>query len=360
VQFNTGALKVIEDIGMITLTVLRTGGTAGNLTVDYSTVDGTALAGQDYTATAGTLNFSAGETSKTIQIPILDNQPTEPDEVFTVVLRNATNLETIGAPTNMTIVTVQDHSTIPTLNILDSFVIEGNPGTTTDVSFRVVLSAATGRAVGGNFATSNLSAFGGASCNEQGVDYETKAGTFSFETGSTELNIPVKICGDTSAEANETFRVIFSNVSGATVLPAAQGLGTIVDDDVLGLILEEGSPSITQAAALDQLLGLRDPFSIVTIPEAFANGPDRNTRVVLFARNLQLNPGEAASAVVVRLQSSTFQLFDLPAQDVRPIPGTEFTQVIIRLPDNVSPGTCGVTIRAHTRISNIGTFRIAP
>ena len=226
--------------------------------------------------------------------------------------------------------------------------------------FRVEISAATGRAVGGNFATSNLSAFGGASCNEQGVDYETRAGTFSFETGSTQINIPVKICGDTSAEANGTFRVILSNVSGAALLPSPQGLGTIVNDDVLGLILEESGPSPAQAAALDQLLGLRDPFRIVTIPDWFATGPDRNTRVVLFARNLQLNPGEAASAVVVRLQSSTFQLFDLPAQDVRPIPGTEFTQVIIRLPDNVSPGTCTLNIRAHTRISNIGTFRIAP
>ncbi|HEU4872435.1 MAG TPA: SBBP repeat-containing protein [Pyrinomonadaceae bacterium] len=359
VQFTNGVLKVIEDIGMITLTVQRTGGTAGNLTVDYSTADGTAIAGQDYTATSGTLNFSAGETSKTIQIPILDNAPVEPDEVFTVSLSNTPTLESLGAPLTMT-VTVQDHSTIPTMSILDLFVVEGNPGTTTDVSFRVVISAATGRAVGGNFATSNISAFGGSSCNDQGVDYEAKAGTFSIENGSTQTEIVVRVCGDTSAEANETFRVILSNVSGATVLPSAQGLGTIVNDDVLGLILEESGPSPNQAAALDQLLGLRDPFSIVTIPEWFVMGPDRNTRVVLFARNLQLNPGEAASAVIVRLQSSTFQLFDLPAQDVRPIPGTEFTQVIIRLPDNVAPGMCTLTIRAHTRISNSGTFRIAP
>jgi hypothetical protein len=359
VQFTMGVIKLIEDLGMLTLTVQRTGGTAGNLSVDYSTADGTAVAGQDYTATAGTLNFSAGETSKTIQIPILDNAPTEPDEVFTVSLSNTPTLESLGAPSTTT-VTVQDHSTIPTMTILDLFVIEGNPGTTTDVLFRVEISAATGRAVGGNFATSNLSAFGGATCNDQGVDYEARAGTFSVEPGSTQTNILVKICGDTYAEANETFRVILSNVSGATVLPSAQGLGTIFNDDVLGLILDDSVPSAPlQAAALDQLLGLRDPFRIVTIPDWFATGPDRNTRVVLFARNLQLNPGEAASAVVVRLQSSTFQLFDLPAQDVRPVPGTEFTQVIIRLPDNVAPGTCGVTIRAHTRISNIGTFRIA-
>ena len=60
-------------LASLTVTVLRTGGTAGNLTVDYATADGTAIAGQDYTSTSGTLTFSAGETSKTIQIPILDD-----------------------------------------------------------------------------------------------------------------------------------------------------------------------------------------------------------------------------------------------------------------------------------------------
>jgi hypothetical protein len=170
--------------------------------------------------------------------------------------------------------------------------------------------------------------------------------------------LPVKVCGDSSAEAFETFRVTLSDINGAMIF-SNQGLGTIVDDDPLELILEESSPGFNQAAALDQLLGLRDPFRIQTIPDWFAVGTDRNTRVVLFARNLQLNPGEPVSAVIVRLIPSNFQGVDLTAEDVRPLPGTEFTQVIIRLPDNLPPGTCAVTIRAHTRLSNIGTFRIA-
>ncbi len=61
---------MIEDVGLANITVLRKGGSAGSLTVDYATTDGTATAGQDYTATSGTLTFSGGETSKNIQIPI--------------------------------------------------------------------------------------------------------------------------------------------------------------------------------------------------------------------------------------------------------------------------------------------------
>src|SRR4029078_2589846 len=88
VQFTVSSIAVIEDIGALTVTVLRTGGSTGNLTVDYATTDGSAKAGEDYTATSGTLNFTGGEISKTFQIPISDDATTETDEFFTVALRN--------------------------------------------------------------------------------------------------------------------------------------------------------------------------------------------------------------------------------------------------------------------------------
>ena len=52
--------------------------------VDYKTIDGTATAGDDYTATSGTLTFNPGETLKYISVPILDDDIDEDDEQFTV------------------------------------------------------------------------------------------------------------------------------------------------------------------------------------------------------------------------------------------------------------------------------------
>lgn len=357
-QFTVSSIQLIEDVGTLTLTVQRTGGAVGNLSVDYSTTDGTAIAGQDYTSVSGMLNFSAGETSKTIQIPILDDATTEPSETFTVALRNNTSPETVGAPSTV-FVTVQDRSTTPLLTITSTSVIEGNTGTTIDAVFTINLSAATGRSVTGNYATANFSAFGGASCTTQGVDYESRTGTFSFSPGSTTFTIPIKICGDTSAEADETFRVQLTNPSGAAP-QVSQGVGTIVNDDALELVLEESGPTPDHAAVLDSILAVRDPFPIVGIPEWFTTGVDRNTRVVLFARNLQLNPGESSVAVVVRFADSNNQSFEVPAQDVRSVANSDLTQVIVRLPNNLVPGTCTVFIRAHTRTSNTGTIRIAP
>jgi hypothetical protein len=358
VQFTVSSVVLIEDVGTITLTVQRTGGTVGNLNVDYSTTDGTAIAGQDYTAASGTLNFTAGETSKTIQIPILDDATTETNETFTVGLRNNTSPETVGAPSTV-FVTLQDRSTTPLISVANVSVVEGNTGTTTNLVFTISLSAATGRAVTGNFATSNISAFGSATCATQGADYESRTGTFSFTPGSTTVMVPIKVCGDNSAEADETFRVLLTNPSGGGIV-MNQALGAIVNDDVLELVLEESGPTPNQAAVLDSILAVRDPFRIVGIPEWFTDGIDRNTRVVLFARNLQLNPGESSAAVVVRFTGSNSQIFEVPAQDVRSVANSDLTQVTVRLPDNLAPGTCTVFIRAHTRTSNTGTIRIAP
>ena len=61
--------------------------------VDYTTQDGTATSGEDYTALAGTLNFTAGETSTTVTVDIVGDDTFEVDEYFALVLSNAQGLE---------------------------------------------------------------------------------------------------------------------------------------------------------------------------------------------------------------------------------------------------------------------------
>jgi hypothetical protein len=86
----------------------------------------------------------------------------------------------------------------------------------------------------------------------------------------------------------------------------------------------------------------------------------QNTRVMLFAQNLQLNPGELSSQVFVRLTVNNSVILQVSAEDVRPLRESEFTQVVFRLPTGLSPGIYTVQIFAHTRLSNGGTIRIVP
>jgi hypothetical protein len=72
-QFSAASSQVSELAGTATITVNRTSGTAGGVSVQFATSNGTAIAGTDYTATAQTLTFGPGQTSQTVTIPIINN-----------------------------------------------------------------------------------------------------------------------------------------------------------------------------------------------------------------------------------------------------------------------------------------------
>ena len=68
-----------------------TGPSTQTISVDFATQEGTALAGQDYVATHGTVTFAPGETSKTVTVLVTGDGPPEEDEVFTLGLSNASS-----------------------------------------------------------------------------------------------------------------------------------------------------------------------------------------------------------------------------------------------------------------------------
>jgi Ca2+-binding RTX toxin-like protein len=72
-----------------TVTLSKAG--TNSISVNYATVNGSATAGSDYTATAGTLTFNPGVLSQTIRIPILNDLIGEADETFTLALSAPTN-----------------------------------------------------------------------------------------------------------------------------------------------------------------------------------------------------------------------------------------------------------------------------
>ena len=61
---------------------------AGPVTVGYRTADGSANAGEDYTNTTGTLTFAAGDTSRTVSVPVLDDEHDEGSETMTLRLQS--------------------------------------------------------------------------------------------------------------------------------------------------------------------------------------------------------------------------------------------------------------------------------
>jgi hypothetical protein len=126
------------------------------------------------------------------------------------------------------------------------------------------------------------------------------------------------------------------------------------------LLLDQTGPAADQAAALDVLTFLRDPFPDVNVNQLLNPPVDRNTRVAVFVTNLQLGQGEPVSAVVVNLVGSNSVIYDLPAEVVGAVPNTDFVQITFRLPDTLAVGTCTIRIKFHALTSNAGTIRIKP
>jgi hypothetical protein len=108
-QWSASTYSVNENGGSVTLTITRTGNTSQTAIVHYSTANGTATAGQDYTASSGDVNFGVGETSKPVVITILDDNASEGNETFTATL-SAVAGAAVGSPQTTTVTIVDDEA----------------------------------------------------------------------------------------------------------------------------------------------------------------------------------------------------------------------------------------------------------
>ncbi len=119
-QLNAATFTVTEAGPTVEIIVSRTGGNSGAVSVSYTTSDGTAFAGSDFTTTSGTLSWASGDTSvRSIFIPILNDTNYEGDESFTITLHTPTGGAFLGAPSSAIIEIIDDEA--PPIYISGSF-----------------------------------------------------------------------------------------------------------------------------------------------------------------------------------------------------------------------------------------------
>jgi len=119
VQFSAATYSANENVGSLGVTVTRSGDTSGTSTVSYASSDGAGASGCgaanggvassrcDYSATAGTLSFAAGETSKTLLIPIINDVYAEGSESFSLTLSSPSGA-TLGSQSTATVSVADD------------------------------------------------------------------------------------------------------------------------------------------------------------------------------------------------------------------------------------------------------------
>jgi hypothetical protein len=112
VAFLSASYSVNEAGGTAAVTLTRVGSTAASDSVYFQTSNGTATAGSDYTTVIQTVSFAAGETSKTVSVPITDDSAVESSETVLLSLSSPSAGATLGTLSSATL-TITDNDVAP-------------------------------------------------------------------------------------------------------------------------------------------------------------------------------------------------------------------------------------------------------
>jgi len=209
-----------ESAGEIVFDVVLSEPSNRPVTMSYATVDGTALAGEDYTAAAGAFVIPAGAASGPLAVPVTDDTIDELDETLLVTLSEVQGAVVVDGEAEGTIL---DDDTAA-ISIDDVTVEEGDSGTT-DAVFTVSLATEADREIRASYVTVEGSA-------TEGEDYLAVAGELAFPAGETEATVAVPVVGDLLLEPDE--ETFFVDLSDPVEAPIAdeRGVGTILDDEL--------------------------------------------------------------------------------------------------------------------------------
>jgi glucose/arabinose dehydrogenase len=245
-EFNSGTIvlaqngiTVNEGAGTANVTINRTGGSQGSALVVYTTVNDTALAGSDYTATAGSVEFRDGETSKVITVPIINDTTPEPEEKFGFSL-NRVDGAALGTSRTAQITIVDNDAAVGSIAFGNANYTVNENGTQATIT--VQRSGNISGAASVSYATSNGTATAGS-------DYTARTGTLNFAANQASASFTIPITNDTVGERNETVNLTLSNPTGGNLGTQATAVLTIVDDDPGSFVKETFVSGLVQPTA---------------------------------------------------------------------------------------------------------------
>ena len=198
--------------GSMAFTVGRTGTTSTAVSVNYATNDGTAIAGSDYTAASGTLQFAANETSKVVSISFIDDSTSEATETMSVVLSSPSDGAIITTATDT--VMIIDNDTEVFVRVKGGTSWEG-----TSLIYGISLSQPAPATVSVDYQTV-------AGTATSGSDYQHTTGTVIFNPGESQKAVGVITVHDSISESDETVFLNLYNPIGLTI-SVGSAFGTI-------------------------------------------------------------------------------------------------------------------------------------
>jgi hypothetical protein len=211
IQFAKADYAVAETAGSVTLTVQRIGPASATVTVPYSLAGVTATGGSvDFDSTGGTLTIPAGQSSRTLVVPIVNDTVNEVPETFTVTLSDPTGGGAIlGTPAVATVtITDNDPAGLVQFSQIGYAVVEGGTAVIT-----LTRSGGTAGPVTVDFATSDGSA-------TEPSDYTATTGTVTFQAGETTATFTIDTASDGTGEGAESVTLTLTDPTGGLTIGA--------------------------------------------------------------------------------------------------------------------------------------------
>lgn len=309
-QFRSSTLSVTEGDN-VTVKIKRLDGVDGQVTVDYTTANGSASA-SDYTALTGTSTFENGQVLDSITIATTADGIVEGTETITVTLSNVTGGALIGSKDVVTINIVDPESYVD-LSTNSVSVTEG--GATALTVNRTGVLTATDTI---DYTTTNGTA--------GSKDYTTTSGTLTFAPGVGSAEIPLTTTQDAIYEGNEVFYVSLSQPAGyATLGTITQTAVTIVEDDIMPqfdmasstatvqegsnialTVNRSGSTASTDSIQYQTSFGTADSTDFTAVSGTLTFSPEETSKSIPISTTSDLVYESSETFTVTLSQPSTF------------------------------------------------------
>jgi uncharacterized protein YcfL len=314
----------------------------GVVSMSYATQDGGALAGSDYVATSGSLNFAPGETAKTVKVTLLNDTLPESSEAFNLVLSALTGATTLD-PVGTAIIAENDASPVSTSNISVDDIVVGESQTYAD--FLVRLDQPNSGTITVHYQTYSGTA--------NSLDFVAQGGSLTFAAGEMVKTVRVTLTNDTTAEPTENFTLYLSGASANATIAHNTATATIIDNDapsgtpvvtINDFVVDESGKEASFVVTLD-----RPSTGVVSMSYATQDGGAlAGSDYVATSGSLNFAPGETAKTVKVTLLNDTL-----------PESSEAFNLVLSALTGATTLDPVGTAIIAENDASPVSTSNIS-
>ncbi len=333
VRFSKDAFTIGEASKTFDVAVVRSNGTKGSVSVQYALEPITAVSGDDYNNTSGTLTFADGELTKPFSVTIVDNKAATYNKTLRLVLKEPSGGVVLGNPCGA-ILTILDNDggggTAPSSGSSNSST-GGNTSTassagpggmllfsanaygvqenTANAVITVNRTGSNSAQVSVNYATSNGSATSGS-------NYTTTTGTLTFGAGETTKTFSIPIMDNSTIDGNKTVNLTLSNPTGGATLGAPNPIVlTIIDDEATSastgsLKLTQSTYTVLKSAGSISIPVIRVGGVQSTVSVSYSTS-DGNAKTgadyTATSGTLTFAPGETLKAFIIPILNNTTQ-----------------------------------------------------